>query len=83
MSQRRPTALCGIASIIGGTAQVLIPFLPSFMCLRNVPKVFAANGCDSVKSILGYEVEEALAPDWWVACLHPNDKVAAVGKRRS
>ena len=35
---------------------------------------------DSVKRILGYEVEEALAPDWWIACLHPNDKVAAVGK---
>jgi adenylate cyclase len=35
---------------------------------------------DSVKSILGYEVEEALAPDWWVACLHPDDRVAAVEK---
>jgi PAS domain S-box-containing protein len=35
---------------------------------------------DSVRSILGYEVEEALAPDWWVACLHPDDKVAAVEK---
>jgi PAS domain S-box-containing protein len=35
---------------------------------------------DSVKRILGYEVEEALAPDWWIACLHPNDQVAAGGK---
>jgi PAS domain S-box-containing protein len=35
---------------------------------------------DSVKRILGYEVEEALAPDWWIDCLHPNDQVAAVGK---
>ncbi len=35
---------------------------------------------DSVRRILGYEVEEALAPDWWIACLHPDDKVAAVGK---
>ncbi|HVS81041.1 MAG TPA: PAS domain-containing protein, partial [Pyrinomonadaceae bacterium] len=35
---------------------------------------------DSVKSILGYEVEEALAPDWWIDCLHPDDKEAAVGK---
>src|SRR4029077_1048700 len=31
---------------------------------------------DSVKSILGYEVEEALAPDWWIDCLHPDDKAA-------
>lgn len=35
---------------------------------------------DSVRRILGYEVEEALATDWWIACLHPNDQVAAVGK---
>jgi len=35
---------------------------------------------DSVRRILGYEVEEVLAPDWWIACLHPNDQVAAVGK---
>ncbi len=35
---------------------------------------------DSVKKILGYEVEEALAPDWWLACLHPEDKEAAVKK---
>jgi PAS domain S-box-containing protein len=38
---------------------------------------------DSVRSILGYEVEEALAPDWWIACLHPDDKVAAVEKTSS
>jgi PAS domain S-box-containing protein len=35
---------------------------------------------DSVRRILGYEVEEALAPDWWIACLHPDDQVAAGGK---
>jgi PAS domain S-box-containing protein len=35
---------------------------------------------DSVKRILGYEVEEALAPDWWIGCLHPDDKEAAVKK---
>ncbi|MGH6837145.1 MAG: PAS domain-containing protein [Methylocella sp.] len=35
---------------------------------------------DSVKRILGYEVEEALAPDWWIDCLHPDDKKAAVDK---
>src|SRR5580700_1640800 len=35
---------------------------------------------DSVKRILGYEVEEALAPDWWIDGLHPEDKEAAVAK---
>jgi len=37
---------------------------------------------DSVKRILGYEVEEALAPNWWVECLHPDDKETAI-KRTS
>jgi PAS domain S-box-containing protein len=35
---------------------------------------------DSVKKILGYEVEDALAPDWWIDCLHPEDKAAALKK---
>jgi phosphoserine phosphatase RsbU/P len=35
---------------------------------------------ESVKRILGYEVEEALAPDWWIDRLHPDDKAAAVEK---
>ncbi len=35
---------------------------------------------DSVKRILGYEVDDALAPDWWIDCLHPDDKGAAVEK---
>ncbi len=35
---------------------------------------------DSVTKILGYEVGEALAPDWWIDCLHPDDKEAAVKK---
>jgi PAS domain S-box-containing protein len=35
---------------------------------------------DSVKKILGYEVDAALAPDWWIDCLHPDDKAAAVKK---
>jgi PAS domain S-box-containing protein len=35
---------------------------------------------ESVKRILGYEVEEALNPDWWIDCLHPDDKEAAVKK---
>ena len=28
----------------------------------------------------GYEVEEALAPDWWIGHLHPDDKEAATEK---
>jgi PAS domain S-box-containing protein len=35
---------------------------------------------DSVKRILGYEVEDALAPEWWINCLHPDDKEAAIKK---
>lgn len=35
---------------------------------------------DSVKRILGYDVEEALAPDWWIDCLHSDDKDAAIEK---
>ena len=35
---------------------------------------------DSVKRILGYDVEEALAPNWWIDCLHPDDREAAVKK---
>src|SRR5262249_26972084 len=35
---------------------------------------------DSVTKILGYEVDAALAPGWWIACLHPDDKEAAIRK---
>jgi sigma-B regulation protein RsbU (phosphoserine phosphatase) len=35
---------------------------------------------DSVKRILGYEVEEAIASDWWINQLHPDDKAAAIEK---
>ncbi|MCI0467288.1 MAG: SpoIIE family protein phosphatase, partial [Beijerinckiaceae bacterium] len=35
---------------------------------------------DSVKRILGYNVEEALAPDWWINCLHPGDRDTAIEK---
>jgi PAS domain S-box-containing protein len=59
--------------------------------LNSIPTVIydlaiTANGfptqwvSDSVKSILGYEVQEALGPDWWINCLHPDDKEAAVKK---
>jgi PAS domain S-box-containing protein len=35
---------------------------------------------DSVRRILGYEVDAALAPDWWINCLHPDDREATVKK---
>jgi adenylate cyclase len=35
---------------------------------------------DSVKRILGYDVEEALAPNWWIDCLHPEDRASAIEK---
>ncbi|MGH6850507.1 MAG: PAS domain-containing protein, partial [Methylocella sp.] len=44
---------------------------------KGFPNQWVSN---SVKRILGYEVEEALAPDWWIGCLHPDDKKAAVEK---
>src|ERR1700746_2125253 len=63
----------------------------SLYCLPSIPTVIYVLGVtakgfpsewvsDSVKRILGYEVEEALAPDWWVDCLHPDDKEAAIKK---
>lgn len=49
--------------------------------LAVTPKGFSTQWVsDSVKRILGYEVEEALAPDWWINHLHPDDKKAAVYK---
>jgi PAS domain S-box-containing protein len=41
--------------------------------------IWRDSTCD-VKRILGYEVEEALADDWWVDCLHPDDKEMAIEK---
>jgi hypothetical protein len=38
---------------------------------------------DSVKRILGYEVEDALAPDGWLDCLHPMTRRPLSRKRRS
>lgn len=56
--------------------------IPTVIYVLGVtPKGFPSQWVsDSVKRILGYEVEEALAPDWWVTCLHPADKGAAIQK---
>jgi len=49
--------------------------------LAITPKGFPTQWIsDSVKTILGYEVDAALAPGWWIDCLHPDDKEAAVNK---
>ena len=49
--------------------------------LAVTPKGFPSQWVsDSVKRILGYEAEEALAPDWWINCLPPEDKEAAIEK---
>ncbi|MCI0600613.1 MAG: PAS domain-containing protein, partial [Beijerinckiaceae bacterium] len=49
--------------------------------LAVTPKGFPSEWVsDSVKRILGYDVEEALAPDWWINCLHPDDRDAAIEK---
>jgi len=42
---------------------------------KDFPSLWISN---SVKDILGYEVEEALAPGWWLKCLHPDDRMAAI-----
>ncbi len=52
-----------------------------FYDLAITPKSFPTKWIsDSVTKILGYEVGEALAPDWWIDCLHPDDREAAVKK---
>jgi PAS domain S-box-containing protein len=83
MLQRQPHSDPAVSPVLSA--------IPSRYILNSIPTVIyvleiTAKGfrsqwiSDSVKRILGYEVEEALAPDWWIACLHPDDKVAAVEK---
>lgn len=61
------------------------PFTPALACLvvgyvlAVTPKGFPSLWIsESVKEILGYEVEEALATGWWLKCLHPDDTMAAI-----
>ncbi len=60
----------------------ILNFIPTVIYdLAVAPKGFPAQWIsDSVTKILGYEVDAALAPGWWIDCLHPEDKEAAVKK---
>jgi PAS domain S-box-containing protein len=83
MSQRQPHYAPAVLPVLSGErSRLILNSVPTVIyVLEKTAKGFRSQWVsDSVKSILGYEVEEALAPDWWVACLHPDDKVAAVGK---
>src|SRR3984893_13050201 len=83
MSQRQLHSVPAVSPVLSGErSRLILNSVPTVIyVLEKTAKGFRSQWVsDSVKSILGYEVEEALAPDWWVACLHPDDKVAAAGK---
>ena len=83
MSLRQPHSAPAVLPVLSGErSRLILNSVPTVIyVLEKTAKGFRSQWVsDSVKSILGYEVEEALAPDWWIACLHPNDKAAAVGK---
>ncbi|MGA7384241.1 MAG: PAS domain-containing protein, partial [Methylocella sp.] len=79
MTQRKPHRPLAVSS---AQSRHILNSIPTVIYeLAITPKGFRSQWVsDSVKRILGYEVEEALAPDWWVDCLHPDDKEAAVKK---
>src|SRR5580704_2990003 len=83
MSLRQPHSAPAVLPVLSGErSRLILNSVPTVIyVLEKTAKGFRSQWVsDSVKSILGYDVEEALAPDWWIACLHPDDKVAAVGK---
>jgi adenylate cyclase len=83
MSLRQPHSAPEVLPVLSGErSRLILNSVPTVIyVLEKTAKGFRSQWVsDSVKIILGYEVEEALAPDWWISCLHPNDKVAAVGK---
>lgn len=63
-------------------SRYILNSIPTVIYVLSVtPKGFSSQWVsDSVKRILNYEVEEAMAPNWWVHCLHPDDKEAAIKK---
>jgi PAS domain S-box-containing protein len=79
MSQLQPDSALAVSPI---RSRHILDSIPTVIYVLAI----TANGFSSqwvsrsVKSILGYEVEEALAPDWWIDRLHPDDKKAAVEK---
>ena len=83
MSQRQPHIAPAVSPVLSAVRSgYILNSVPTVIYVLEITaKGFRSQWVsDSVKRILGYEVEEALAPEWWVACLHPDDKVAAVEK---
>ena len=83
MLQRQPHSAPAVSPVLSAVrSRHILNSIPTVIYVLEITaKGFRGEWVsDSVKSILGYEVEEALAPDWWIACLHPDDKVAAVEK---
>jgi PAS domain S-box-containing protein len=79
MSQLQPDSALAVSPIRSRHILDSIPTVIYVLAItaKGFPSQWVSH---SVKRILGYEVEEALAPDWWVDCLHPDDKKAAVEK---
>ena len=83
MLQRQPHSAPAVSPVLSAVrSRYILNSIPTVIYeLAITAKGFRSQWIsDSVKRILGYEVEEALAPDWWIACLHPDDKEAAVKK---
>ena len=83
MLQRQPHSDPAVSPVLSAVrSRYILNSIPTVIYVLEITaKGFRSQWVsDSVRSILGYEVEEALAPDWWIACLHPDDKVAAVEK---
>ena len=79
MLQRHPQSALAVSPI---RSRHILDSIPTVIYVLTVTaKGFQSEWVSgSVKKILGYDVEEALAPDWWIDCLHPDDKEAAVEK---
>src|SRR3984893_5739830 len=79
MSQRQPHSALAVSPV---RSRYILNSIPTVIYVLTITaKGFESQWVsDSVKRTLGYEVEEALAPDWWIDCLHPDDKKAAFEK---
>ena len=79
MLQRQPHSALAVSPV---RSRHILDSIPTVIYVLTVTaKRFESEWVSgSVKRILGYEVEEALAPDWWIGHLHPDDKEAAIEK---
>ena len=79
MLQRQPHSALAVSPL---RSRHILDSIPTVIYVLTVTaKRFESEWVSgSVKRILGYEVEEALAPDWWIGHLHPDDKEAATEK---